>query len=55
MFLHKVLEEDEIRSKSKDQNFLSFIAVHPSKDTTILNGSLFMTSRTFGDAGGNGE
>lgn len=55
VLLRKVLEEEEIRSKGKDQNFLSFIAVLPSKNTTILNRSLFMTPRTIGDAGGNGE
>lgn len=54
IFLHKGLEE-EISSKGKDQNVLSFIAAVPSKNTTVLNGSLFMTSRTIGDAGGNGE
>lgn len=54
MFLHKVLEE-EISSKGKDQNVLSFIVAVPSKNTTVLSRSLFMTSGTIGDAGGNGE
>jgi len=41
MLLHKVLEE-EISSKGKDQNVLSFIAAVPAKNTTVLNRILFM-------------
>lgn len=54
VFLHKVLEE-KISSKGRYQNFLSFIAAVPSKNTTVLNGSLIMVSRTIGGDGGNGE
>ena len=44
----------EISNKGKDQNFLSFTAAVSSENISVLN-NLFMTLRTTGDAGGNGE